>query len=1065
MPQTYDRKGRKNDARVSVAPEPASPAAVVEAEPPAPAWAANTTAPPFALGAFSGVDAEPVGGPAAPPGLPSTLVQLRTGPAILRQPADDGTPPPVEPPAAPGAPSAPATETAPSESVPRGASRATGSAPAESGSEPTAGCLIVEDQAEPTSGQMRKSEFLAALKDAVCRTTEEALAGTPWSATGCPWIEHWFGYYGDRDSAQVERAIRRYVPESAPVASAADYIPLITARVRNGIQAWSSTGEMPAIPAEAADQVQAATAGEAAINRKAFGGAEAVPAASPAAVQAQLGSGMPLDSAVRSRVGPALGADLSRVRVHTDYRAAALSSGLDARAFAVGQHVAFAAGEYRPGTLIGDALITHELAHVVQQQDSATSSGHAASTAELESEADSAAVSTVARMWSWSHVLRNAGPRLRSGLSLQRCKCRKAVTFTDYQNLFNSRWNTAPFNTMSAGPDATLDSHGPRTPRARAIFNDILAADPRLQTAYDSDSAIRQRIDTFMGPEGLNLIGSPRLDALQAAFTGFAKPVPVASLPALKAAVTTAATALNAADRTALENSNEWQQLINDYVTDDTERGNIRAIISPPPAPAPAGPAPAGPAPAGPAPAAGPTPAQRAHVLTTWRPEIGFWDGSRQVVFAAPAVVSYFYGGQTFTAAAVLPPPDVNPGLTLSVRSQILRGGAAVVGPTASVQFPPNQSRTSSIAMPITAPSPVPAGGDPLTFRVEIMEPAAAGPTVVSTNDVLINVQAGQVYTQVQAEAAATADDTFIHDVTPAGLIGIMRGHGGLDRNIADAIVAGTLHLRPLTVRHDSAAYVAAARMGVPHPELLGYFLGTTYATSTVLEAGAAGFSVGGAGSGDIVVNRSLDVVAGTKRNDAEVIMFAVHEGLHNLDKRPASGTPIERYKTEFRSYWMDGRFGPPNGAPCGGAAGCLDAAYDPTLPPPGPKSPRARAIFQVLYGSVTYSWVQSNYDDNTAGFREAVDNYLIPDGINLIGSLRLEALRALIEGWAGTGYPAFRASVQAFMGIGAAPAGGVLDPDDRNEVIRNRSWRDLVERKVADTTKQRQIKNDLSIP
>lgn len=36
-------------------------------------------------------------------------------------------------------------------------------------------------------------------------------------------------------------------------------------------------------------------------------------------------------------------------------------------AFTVGSDIAFARGAHRPGTLTGDALIAHELAHVVQQ--------------------------------------------------------------------------------------------------------------------------------------------------------------------------------------------------------------------------------------------------------------------------------------------------------------------------------------------------------------------------------------------------------------------------------------------------------------------------------------------------------------------------------------------------------------------------------------------------------------------------------------------------------------------------------------------------------------------------
>lgn len=67
---------------------------------------------------------------------------------------------------------------------------------------------------------------------------------------------------------------------------------------------------------------------------------------------------------------PAGGApyDLSRVRVHTDARAAASARQLNALAYTVGHDVVFAAGQYAPHTPIGRTLLAHELAHVVQQE-------------------------------------------------------------------------------------------------------------------------------------------------------------------------------------------------------------------------------------------------------------------------------------------------------------------------------------------------------------------------------------------------------------------------------------------------------------------------------------------------------------------------------------------------------------------------------------------------------------------------------------------------------------------------------------------------------------------------
>ena len=57
------------------------------------------------------------------------------------------------------------------------------------------------------------------------------------------------------------------------------------------------------------------------------------------------------------------------MRVHNDSTADALAQSVSARAFTTGSDVYFAAGEYQPGSSSGDELLSHELAHVVQQRD------------------------------------------------------------------------------------------------------------------------------------------------------------------------------------------------------------------------------------------------------------------------------------------------------------------------------------------------------------------------------------------------------------------------------------------------------------------------------------------------------------------------------------------------------------------------------------------------------------------------------------------------------------------------------------------------------------------------
>ena len=86
-------------------------------------------------------------------------------------------------------------------------------------------------------------------------------------------------------------------------------------------------------------------------------------------ILAARGGGQALDSAVRSQMEPAMGADFGSVRVHVDGEADALNRNLGARAFTVGHDIFFKHGEYSPGSSTGRELLAHELTHVVQQND------------------------------------------------------------------------------------------------------------------------------------------------------------------------------------------------------------------------------------------------------------------------------------------------------------------------------------------------------------------------------------------------------------------------------------------------------------------------------------------------------------------------------------------------------------------------------------------------------------------------------------------------------------------------------------------------------------------------
>jgi len=79
------------------------------------------------------------------------------------------------------------------------------------------------------------------------------------------------------------------------------------------------------------------------------------------------GKGERLVPQLQLQIGEAMGADFSRVTIHTDNRADQLNRSLGARAFTTGQDVFFRQGEYQPNSQQGQELIAHELTHVVQQ--------------------------------------------------------------------------------------------------------------------------------------------------------------------------------------------------------------------------------------------------------------------------------------------------------------------------------------------------------------------------------------------------------------------------------------------------------------------------------------------------------------------------------------------------------------------------------------------------------------------------------------------------------------------------------------------------------------------------
>jgi hypothetical protein len=115
----------------------------------------------------------------------------------------------------------------------------------------------------------------------------------------------------------------------------------------------------------------------------------AVPATVPPIVYEVLRSpSQPLDPATRAFMELRFGHDFSRVRVHTDAKAAESARAVNGLAYAVGNNVVFGSGRYAPQTGEGRRLLAHELAHTIQQAQAETSSPAAESTLKIGDSGD-----------------------------------------------------------------------------------------------------------------------------------------------------------------------------------------------------------------------------------------------------------------------------------------------------------------------------------------------------------------------------------------------------------------------------------------------------------------------------------------------------------------------------------------------------------------------------------------------------------------------------------------------------------------------------------------------------
>lgn len=318
--------------------------------------------------------------------------------------------------------------------------------------------VVVEDDAMTVSpNQMRKSAFIASLRSDACASADAVLMSVGRTTKSCPYIEKWLAFYAVQSADHIERAIEKYVPEAASARNARELIRQVVSHAQQAATVWAKTGKITGIPAGMAmspdqssgkdmpspgnsekpsPQHQASHAESGAGPAAKFVQRRATTSTSSnldaSTIRSELRQGRSLDPSVRSRMESAFGQSFAQVRVHVDSSAANLATRIDARAFTLGHDIAFASGQYQPGSLAGDTLIAHELAHVVQQHGATgvpmAWSNSGSDNSQLEHEADHSAFHAISSLWlrgqtAMAGIVTNAYPRLRSGLRIQRCSC------------------------------------------------------------------------------------------------------------------------------------------------------------------------------------------------------------------------------------------------------------------------------------------------------------------------------------------------------------------------------------------------------------------------------------------------------------------------------------------------------------------------------------------------------------------------------------------------------------------------------------------------------------------
>ncbi len=316
---------------------------------------------------------------------------------------------------------------------------------------------------------------------------------------------------------------------------------------------------------------------------------------------------------------------------------------------------------------------------------------------------------------------------------------------------------------------------------------------------------------------------------------------------------------------------------------------------------------------------------------------------------------------------------------------------------------------------------------------------------------------------EADVKRIAVRDQTTIDNVV-AGLATDPKPEA---REAHGAITARRNRLRvvPMTPCHDTAKRVH--NFGKDPAEYTAFFCGTDYSNIKIAGRNCGGLTYADDEFGVVVTDNPK---TGVQTSSDAIKQIIVHEYVHIRDRRAFARKErawqgrswwrklrdwvrarklkqrdaLWNYKTEFRAYWADGRFD------------SKPDAYDPFLTGKGPKTPRSRAIFELLYGNkLLYGYVKKAYDSDTA-FKAAVNAFVAPEGKTVQHPARLTLLHLFIQSLKpGRHEPARWTMIKPLFQLHRA----MLQPGDGAYMKAQKDWQDLLKRQfvaeqLADVTR-----------